>query len=42
MKKFIVYVPGIKPYPALARSACEAIVAAQLLHNVHTAQARPA
>lgn len=42
MKTFIVKVPGMKPYPALARSACEAIVAAQLLHSVHGAGASPA
>jgi hypothetical protein len=39
MRAYIVYVPGIKPYPALARSTCEAIMDAQELHGVHTAQA---
>ena len=39
MKTYIVHVPGLEPYPAMARSSCEAIVAAQLLHSVHTAQA---
>ena len=42
MKTFIVHVPGMKPYPALARTSCEAIMDAQLLHSVHTAQAWPA
>lgn len=39
MKAYLVHVPGLDPYPALARSSCEAIMAAQELHGVHTAQA---
>ncbi|MDD2711339.1 MAG: hypothetical protein PHU77_00325 [Simplicispira sp.] len=42
MKTFIVHVPGIKPYPVMARSACDAIVAAQYAHGVHGVGAKPA
>lgn len=40
MKKFLVKARGIKPYIALARSSCDAIVAAQHTHNVHSVSAR--
>ena len=39
---FIVTVPGIAPYHALASSSCEAIMDAQQLHGVHSAGAKPA
>lgn len=42
MKTFIVHVPGIPRYPALARTSCEAIMDAQDLHGVHGVGARPA
>lgn len=42
MKTYIVHVPGLEPYPALARTSCEAIMAAQERHGVHFAAARPA
>ena len=41
-KAYIVYVPGLAPYPALARSTCEAIMDAIDLHGVNCAGARPA
>lgn len=42
MKAYIVTVPGLAPYPALARSACEAIVQALDTHGARCARARPA
>ena len=42
MKAYIVHVAGMAPYTVLARSACDAIVAAQYAHSVHSVSARPA
>lgn len=42
MKTFIVHVPGIPRYYALARSSIEAIMDAQERHGVHGVGAKPA
>ena len=42
MKAYIVKARGIPPYTALARSSCDAIMAAQARHGVHSVTARPA
>ena len=42
MKAYIVKARGIPPYTALARSSCDAIVAAQYAHGIHSVSARPA
>ena len=42
MKAYIVKVRGMAPYTVLARSSCDAIVAAQYAHSAHSVSARPA
>lgn len=42
MKTFIVKVPGLAPYTALARSSCDAIEAALYIHGGRAASAKPA
>ena len=42
MKAYIVHVAGMAPYTVLARSSCDAIVAAQYAHGIHSVSARPA
>ena len=40
MKAYIVKVRGIPPYTTRANSSCEAIMAAQARHGVHSVTAR--
>lgn len=42
MKPYIVTVPGLLPYIALARSSCEAIMQAIAQHGARCAGAKPA
>lgn len=41
-RAYVISTPGVTPYTTRANSSCEAVMAAQARHGVHTVTARPA
>ena len=41
-RAYVISTPGVAPYTTRANSSCEAIMAAQARHGVHSVTARPA
>ena len=41
-RAYVISTPGVVPYVARANSSCEAVMAAQARHGVHSVTARPA
>ena len=41
-RAYVISTPGVTPYTTRANSSCEAVIAAQARHGVHSVTARPA